>query len=226
MRTKENAFTLAEVLITIAIVGVVAAMTIPTLIQNYKKKVVETKLLKFYSTMAQAVKLSEIDNGPKEQWEELKSGYEKDENGDDDLTKPKSEAWVYKHIVPYLKGVKVDNSGDKTKIYFPDGSLAQFHEYAIYYFLNAGDSYNENKKDGINAFPFFFRPNSTDPDDKHHIGKGIEPYAHSWTDDDVNTLYKAPLYGCNNTSVQKGVFCTKLIQLNGWKIPSDYPYKF
>ena len=30
-------FTLAEVLITLGIIGVVAAMTLPTLIQNYKK---------------------------------------------------------------------------------------------------------------------------------------------------------------------------------------------
>lgn len=36
VRLKKG-FTLAEVLITLAIIGVVAAMTIPTLIQNYKK---------------------------------------------------------------------------------------------------------------------------------------------------------------------------------------------
>ena len=32
------AFTLAEVLITLGIIGVVAAMTLPTLINNYKKQ--------------------------------------------------------------------------------------------------------------------------------------------------------------------------------------------
>ena len=35
---KKIAFTLAEVLITLAIIGVVAAMTIPTLIADYQKK--------------------------------------------------------------------------------------------------------------------------------------------------------------------------------------------
>ena len=35
---KKRAFTLAEVLITLGIIGVVAAMTIPTLISNYQKK--------------------------------------------------------------------------------------------------------------------------------------------------------------------------------------------
>jgi len=35
---KDFAFTLAEVLITLAIIGVVAAMTIPTLVANYQEK--------------------------------------------------------------------------------------------------------------------------------------------------------------------------------------------
>lgn len=36
--TRKSAFTLAEVLITLGVIGVVAAMTIPTLIHNYKAK--------------------------------------------------------------------------------------------------------------------------------------------------------------------------------------------
>lgn len=34
----KKAFTLAEVLITLGIIGVVAAITLPTLIANYQKK--------------------------------------------------------------------------------------------------------------------------------------------------------------------------------------------
>ena len=39
-KPKKSAFTLAEVLITLGIIGVVASLTIPSLIQSYKKKVV------------------------------------------------------------------------------------------------------------------------------------------------------------------------------------------
>lgn len=42
----KNAFTLAEVLITLGIIGVVAALTIPTLVNNYRKKQFETGLKK------------------------------------------------------------------------------------------------------------------------------------------------------------------------------------
>ncbi len=41
---KIQAFTLAEVLITLGIIGIVAAMTIPNIINGYNKKVVETRL--------------------------------------------------------------------------------------------------------------------------------------------------------------------------------------
>ncbi len=44
---KKKGFTLAEILITLGIIGIVAAMTIPTLISNYKKKEYSTKIKKF-----------------------------------------------------------------------------------------------------------------------------------------------------------------------------------
>ena len=47
------AFTLAEVLITLGIIGVVAAMTMPALIENYKEKETVTRLKKAHSLMSQ-----------------------------------------------------------------------------------------------------------------------------------------------------------------------------
>jgi len=53
---KESAFTLAEVLITLGIIGVVAALTIPGLINNYKAARLRSQFLKSYSTVQQAFK--------------------------------------------------------------------------------------------------------------------------------------------------------------------------
>ena len=58
---KIQGFTLAEVLITLGIIGVVAAMTLPALIQKNNNKVVETRLEKFYSGINQAIMLAEND---------------------------------------------------------------------------------------------------------------------------------------------------------------------
>ena len=46
---KKSAFTLAEVLITLGIIGVVAAITIPSLVTKYHRHIIETKLQKFDS---------------------------------------------------------------------------------------------------------------------------------------------------------------------------------
>lgn len=55
-------FTLAEVLITLGIIGVVAAITIPNLINNYKAKQLRTQFLKSYSVLSQAFKLMQADD--------------------------------------------------------------------------------------------------------------------------------------------------------------------
>ncbi len=52
------AFTLAEVLITLAIIGVVAAMTIPILMTNYRVAVTKSKLKKTISVMSQAAQMT------------------------------------------------------------------------------------------------------------------------------------------------------------------------
>ena len=52
---RKNGFTLAEVLITLGIIGVVAAMTIPTLISNTNGAQFKTAYKKVLSTMNQAV---------------------------------------------------------------------------------------------------------------------------------------------------------------------------
>ncbi len=50
---RENAFTMAEVLITLGIIGIIAAMTLPSLIQRKQEKVTVTRLKKAYSILSQ-----------------------------------------------------------------------------------------------------------------------------------------------------------------------------
>lgn len=59
----QKAFTLAEVLITLGIIGVVAAMTIPTLIANTRAQQYRARLKKTISTISQSAKMSQAQYG-------------------------------------------------------------------------------------------------------------------------------------------------------------------
>lgn len=62
------AFTLAEVLITLGIIGVVAAMTMPSLIAEHKTKETVAKLKKFNSVMNQALIMAIQEHGEISDW--------------------------------------------------------------------------------------------------------------------------------------------------------------
>ena len=58
---RRAAFTLAEVLITLGIIGVVAAMTLPTLIQKHQEKELAVRVRKLYSDINNALLLSQAE---------------------------------------------------------------------------------------------------------------------------------------------------------------------
>lgn len=60
---RHRAFTLAEVLVTLGIIGVVAALTIPTLMNNIQDYQLKQAWKKEYSVMAQVVARMAQDNG-------------------------------------------------------------------------------------------------------------------------------------------------------------------
>lgn len=59
----KKGFTLAEVLVTLGIIGVVAAMTLPSLIANYSKQVYVNQLKKSVSVLEQGFKLALVNDG-------------------------------------------------------------------------------------------------------------------------------------------------------------------
>ena len=60
---RKAAFTLAEVLITLGIIGVVAAMTLPTLINNIEDRHFKSAFKKQYSVISQAMQIAYIEEG-------------------------------------------------------------------------------------------------------------------------------------------------------------------
>ena len=92
---KNNAFTLAEVLITLGIIGVVAAMTIPTLIQKTQEQEMVNRWFKTYAMLQQVIKLAEEDCGDSSTWT-----WERYHNNNKN---PNTEGSAYACMKPYLK---------------------------------------------------------------------------------------------------------------------------
>ena len=60
---NKQGFTLAEVLITLGIIGIVAALTIPMLVARHQEKVWLTSFFRVYSTLNNAYKRVQEEYG-------------------------------------------------------------------------------------------------------------------------------------------------------------------
>lgn len=114
---SKEAFTLAEVLITLGIIGIVAAITIPALIQKNNNRVVETRLKKFYSSINQAILMSEVDYGDKKYWYQDVKGAELDKDGNPIAGSSNAEKWFNKYLAPYMKIIKTETLADGSYIF-------------------------------------------------------------------------------------------------------------
>lgn len=217
-RQKNIAFTLAEVLITLGIIGTVAALTIPTLMNNKAKQETVAKLQKEYTVLSQAVKLSENDNGPNSTWDW----------GDGTGTFTPRQSFD-NYWAPYIKIVKycstnadcgylstnikwLDHtnlftmiSSSKTTASLSDGTViaVDYGNHSIYVDINAGSSPNIKGKD---IFRFIVDSN-----------KGLMPY-------DYNVYYPTINYYCNPANEWSGDTCAAKIMIDGWQIKDDYPW--
>ena len=63
LKNKKKAFTLSEVLITLVVLGVISAITVPTLFTMYQQNVTIEKLKKVHSTLAQVSNRIVADEG-------------------------------------------------------------------------------------------------------------------------------------------------------------------
>lgn len=68
MPPPPEAFTLAEVLITLGIIGVVCALTIPSLIQKHRERAQIVKLKKVYSILNTAFNTAIAEHGDINTW--------------------------------------------------------------------------------------------------------------------------------------------------------------
>ena len=123
--SRSKAFTLAEVLITLGIIGVVAAMTLSAVVQKYRNHVVETRLQKFYTTFNQAIKMAEVKYGDKKDWYIDASGIEVDEDGNPILSTSEIDRWFNKYLSSFIVLKRKSDKDGRLLYYLSDGNAFQ-----------------------------------------------------------------------------------------------------
>lgn len=238
----KKAFTMAEVLITLGIIAVVAAMTLPALIQKYNIQVTEVRLKKFYSIFNQAILQSTLKNGPYEGW----NYWNNDITQEDGTTINRQEAnhkSFNLYIAPFLKVYSTKKlkytagayAGDDYYMYYlSDGSAFRYSRHEnreIFFYPRNPEKCLKMEEQGQSVygtcvFAFTFYPLRNNEKWVHHYKKGLEPFLFQWSGTD-DYLYNANVYGCKiqNSANGGGYYCTAIIQRNGWKVPNDYPRK-
>ena len=194
--------------------------------------------------MNQAILLSEQDNGPKEYW-----GLSCTQDDDGNFNEDCYQFWE-KYFLPYLKLMKSEKFESANvfniAMYFSDGTVLvgkvnpdpRYIGVDFFFFPNGKnfdkesfgaviDSQITRVDQGITFFSFRFAPANADSRDRYHLNKGFEPYKWDIPEGSLNKEFLTSTYSnytCNKNSNLKA-WCTALIQLNGWKIPDDYPFK-
>lgn len=231
-KIKYLGFTLAEVLITLGIIGIVAAITIPLLIANQQKKATVTKLQRAISVINQVYRLSDDDNGvlTAEQIAEL--GIDKYFETylapyikvSANCTK-KYQTCGYTSSYPFktIQGNPsvlrlTSKTSDRIGILTMDGFM---YLIVAYFSGNKNKTYNAliyvdlNGGKGPNRFGKDFFTLERDYDG----GGSVRTHGYNLPDSAVNN-------GCS-TNTKDGVsnyYCAEKIRRAGWKIEKDYPW--
>lgn len=228
-------FTLAEVLIVLAVIGVVAALTVPNLISNYKKNVAIARLKEAYSLLNNAYKLSVADNG-----NFLSFRHNKEYT--DNLSKQDFDKYFRK----YLKITK-DCESLISCGYSSDNPFTRINSDEVYEFVTTSHTrayllsngmvlfYRDLQYGETGGFAFnniFLSVDINGPSGPNKTGvdlflfsiiysynyNSVMPRLHEWGRSNVEDECTNLRYG--------GSSCTAKIMFDGWKFADNYPYKF
>ncbi len=230
---KRTAFTLAEVLITIGIVGVVASLTMPSLIANYQKQQVVTQLKREYNVISNALRAAQADYGDYEEWELGQAG-----------TIQSASDFADNYLLPYLSVLKkcgTETSGECTYEYTAlNGSSGRSLAKYSRFILNDGAMIFVSTS-STSVFPKLIYINIDINGNKKPNKMGKDLFVFATTLETTQDIYKPTgrltangqtqtretiknngIVGCSQNA--RGEFCSALIIKDGWTIAKDYPW--
>ena len=235
----KRGFTLAEILITLGVISVVAALTMPTLIKHYQQHETVNRLKETYSILYNAVRMSETENGLLESWEIPNANW-----GANTYTYGKT--FFEQYLKPYIKVIKeckyLSNECWADKYIRPDGtvtdsiSASSNYTYGIVLangsvigvstmgslceiFVDLNGKKGPNKY-GRDAFDIIIAKTSRNGTYGNFNKSGVYMFGQGKS----KTELISGQYGCSKNSMYSGPSCGALIMHDGWKIEKDYPW--
>ncbi len=236
---KKRGFTLSEVLITLGVIGVVAAITIPMLMSHYNKYLVETRLKAVYSTILQGIKMA--------QYNETALLDSKGDDGDvNGFSYRRSKEVFEAMFLPVFSGCTLyPKNSRKFYFYSADGTTSFDSNFPFTLFVGLnngtvlgftrGGNYdglsfdvilNPRKKKllaGRDYFSFMFRNDGLDN------YAYLQIFKHKY-DNPVGREKILEYCKSNNRfpadATSPSYFCGHAIVQNNFKIPANYPIKF
>ena len=226
MKNKKG-FTLPEILITVVVIGIIAAITINIINTNVRKAEIESKLKQNYAIFNNALTQATIDNGAIDSWPIFR------EKGSSTLTE---KEFLEKYIIPNIKLIKpleqtsLKELGYSRVFKQPNGSNDTNFPYTANFNVLSLNN-------GTIIFPIYYgnKDGLVIPMDINGIkgpnvfGKDAFAFYIDFNDFTPRVWgFGATLAGASgniNNCKTYGQYCATLIQAAGWKIPKDYPVK-
>ncbi len=219
----KKAFSLAEVLITLSVLSLVFALIIPRAMERYEKYIIANKVKTFYSIIKVAFDGAIGKYGPTKYWvydseimnfEKSYSSYEQ------------NKIYIEKYLSPFLKIDEIRDAQDKQKF-----ALVKLNNGMSFTLKFQNDRHDAT--DGLLLIDYYVDGDITNRSSRNMFcfmaessSRAIKPFELSWNED-KNKLVNDKTWGCaigqwDNRNNPR--YCTKLLELNNWEFPKDYPW--
>lgn len=228
---KQKAFTLAEVLITLGVIGILFALIMPYITSAYKKNIVSHRLQKFYNIFNGAIELSKAEHGDPLEWTYCFSS--------DCLSAESQTEFFRTYLFDYMIGVKeCSTTGKCANIKVPD-EISKGDPNASSWFryvLSDGSCFGvtfggvASDKTSVNIHGFFDYNCGSAP---NIAGKDVFEFwlipgnrkanFHYAYDPQISVMNREQL---KSLCKENNATCGALIQYDNWQVLHDYPLKF
>ena len=200
---SKRAFTLSETLIALVIIGVIAAITVPTIISGTRKSEYSARLKKFYSSINQAQTRAYALGDSWDNWCENPNSYT-----------PITD-FVEKYLLPQISVIQTKKESGKYTLYLNDGTSFYVTKESCLHFLFDANGDKKPNVSGRDQYRFSFCPYNIDQ--SIIIAQPGVVFAYNWQ---AGKTREQALQACTSNPDT----CSKLLMMDGWVYKRDYPH--